>query len=167
MPFDPPEVALSALAPELSLLVVAMLLLVVDTLLPARFSRAYLTFASTAAFGLSVALAVMGWRQVADSGSELQLAGAIALDGFSVFAKISLAIFGLLTVWLSRDLIGGERSDEVEFHGLVLFAVAGMMVMADAADLILVFLALESFSIALYVLVAFRRRSLASQESAL
>jgi NADH-quinone oxidoreductase subunit N len=48
-----------------------------------------------------------------------------------------------------------------------LFAVAGMMLMATAADLILMFVALETFSIALYVLVGFRRRSLESQESAM
>ena len=167
MPFDPPDIALSALAPELSLLVVALLVLVIDTLLPARVSRAYLTYVSTAAYALAIALAVVGWREIADSGSELQLGGAVALDGFAVFAKICLAVFGLLTVWLSRDLVGGESSEQVEFHGLVMFAVAGMMVMADAADLILVFLALEMFSIALYVLVAFRRRSLESQESAM
>jgi NADH-quinone oxidoreductase subunit N len=54
-----------------------------------------------------------------------------------------------------------------EFYGLVLFAVAGMMLMASSADLIVTFIALETFSIALYVLVGFRTRSLVSQESAM
>lgn len=57
--------------------------------------------------------------------------------------------------------------EESEFYALVLFAVAGMMLMAGAADLIMMFLALETFSIALYVLVGFRRQSLESQESAM
>jgi NADH-quinone oxidoreductase subunit N len=57
--------------------------------------------------------------------------------------------------------------EESEFYGLVLFAVAGMMLMASAADLIVMFVALETFSIALYVLVGFRRGAVTSQEAAM
>src|ERR687895_799050 len=81
--------------------------------------------------------------------------------------EVVLAVIGLLTVWLGRDYLMREAIEESEFYGLVLFAVAGMMFMATAADLIVIFLALETFSIALYVLVAFRRHSPAGQESAL
>jgi NADH-quinone oxidoreductase subunit N len=167
MPFNPPAVELAGIAPELALVTAALILLVVDALLPARFSRAYLPIASTVGFAVSIALSIRGWQTIGESGSELQLGGAVAFDGFAAFAKIALAVFGLLTIWLSRDLVSGEEMERVEFHALVLFAVAGMMIMADAADLILVFLALETFSIALYVLVAFRRRSLTSQESSM
>ncbi len=80
---------------------------------------------------------------------------------------MTLAVFGLLTVWVGRDYLVREGAEEAEFYALLLLAVAGMMLMASAADLIMVFLALEMFSIALYVLVAYRRRSLEGQESAL
>jgi NADH-quinone oxidoreductase subunit N len=81
--------------------------------------------------------------------------------------KVVLGIFGLLTVWLAREYLARHDMEESEFYALVLFAVAGMMLMAGAADLIVIFLALETFSIALYVLVGFRRRILESQESAM
>ena len=167
MPFEAPDVALSGIAPELVLLAVALVLLVVDAVLPDHLSRAYLPFVATIGLALSIGAAVAGWQEISEGGSRLQLAGMIAFDGFAVFAKVTLAVFGVLTVWLSREYLAREGMEEAEFYALVLFAVAGMMFMADAADLIVIFLALETFSLALYVLVAFRRRSLASQESAL
>src|SRR5918992_253373 len=109
-----------------------------------------------------VQLAGIAWGE-----TDLQFSGAIALDGFATFSKITLAIFGLLTVWLGSDYLRREGIEESEFYGLVLIAVAGMMLMASAADLIVMFLALETFSIALYVLVGFHRRSLEGQESAM
>ncbi|CAN5538573.1 hypothetical protein BH24ACT26_BH24ACT26_09840 [soil metagenome] len=167
MPFEPPAVAFSGIAPQIALLVAGLVLLVVDAAAGGRLGRAYLPYAATLGLAVSIALAVVGWQEVSSEGSRLQLSGMIALDGFAIFVKVSLAVFGLLTVWLGREYLAHERTEEAEFYGLVLFAVAGMMFMADAADLIVVFLALETFSIALYVLVAFRRRSLESQESAM
>ncbi|MGH2756696.1 MAG: NADH-quinone oxidoreductase subunit N, partial [Actinomycetota bacterium] len=75
--------------------------------------------------------------------------------------------FAVATVWSGRDVLRRVRLEEGEFYGLVLFVTAGMMLMASAADLIVTFLALETFSIGLYVLVGFRLHSLSSQESAL
>jgi NADH-quinone oxidoreductase subunit N len=167
MSFVPPEVALAGISPELALAAAALLLLVVDAALGERLGRGYLVVVATVALGISIGLAVAAWRAVASDGPQLQLAGMIALDGFAIFVKVTLAVFGLLTVWLGRDYLAREGNEEAEFYALVLFAVAGMMLMADAADLIMVFLALETFSIALYVLVAYRRRSLEGQESAL
>jgi NADH-quinone oxidoreductase subunit N len=167
MPFSPPEVALSGIAPEIALLVAALVLLVAGAVAGDRFGRAWLAYAATLGLAVAIALAVVGWREVAAEGSRLQLSGMIAFDGFAAFAKVSLGVFGLLTVWLTRDHVMQEEGEGSELYALVLLAVAGMMFMADAADLIVVFLALETFSIALYVLVAFRRRSLHSQESAM
>jgi superfamily II DNA or RNA helicase len=139
----------------------------VDAVLPRRWGRAYLPVAATGGLALAIVFAVLGWIDVGRDGPELQLSGMVAFDGFAAFVKVALAVFGLLTVWLGRDYLARDGIEESEFYGLVLFAVAGMMFMAAAADLIVIFLALETFSIALYVLVAFRRRSPVGQESAL
>jgi NADH-quinone oxidoreductase subunit N len=166
MPFQPPDVELAGIAPELALLVAGLLLLVFDAAFGERIGRAYLPYVASAGLIVALGLAVAGWRSAADRGAELQLSGMVALDGFSAFVKISLAVFGLLSVWIGRDYLSGE-DDESEFFGLLLLAVAGMMLMGSAADLIMIFLALETFSIALYVLVGFRRRSLEGLESAM
>lgn len=167
MPFQVPQVELSGIAPEIALAVAALGIIVLDSVLGRRLGRDYLVFASTLGLLAAILLAVGGWREIAAGGSQLQLSGMIALDGFAVFAKVTLAVFGLLSVWLGRDYLERAAIEEAEFYALILMAVAGMMLMADAADLIVVFLALETFSTALYVLVAFRRRSLEGQESAM
>jgi NADH-quinone oxidoreductase subunit N len=160
--FQPPDVAYIGVAPELALLATALIVLVVDAAIGRRVGPWFLSIMSSIGLIAAGGLAVNAWGE-----NELQLSDMIAVDGFATFTKISLAVFGLLTVWLGRDYLSRENIEESEFYGLVLLAVAGMMLMGAAADLIVMFLALETFSVSLYVLVAFRRTSIASQESAM
>ncbi|HEX2057939.1 MAG TPA: NADH-quinone oxidoreductase subunit N [Actinomycetota bacterium] len=162
MEFSVPEVQLLGIAPELTLSAAALLLLVVHAFLGSRMPRWVLPAFATVALGIAGYLSLEGWNS-----NELQLEGMIAADAFAVFVEIALAVFALLTAWLGGAHVPGDPDDEAEFYALLMFATAGMMLMASAADLIMMFLALETFSIALYVLVAFRRRSLTSQESAM
>ncbi|HWC13099.1 MAG TPA: NADH-quinone oxidoreductase subunit N [Actinomycetota bacterium] len=163
MPFTPPEVQLSGVAPEIALCVSALLLLIFDAFMADSIpSRLHLPVLSTAALVVAAWLAIDQW-----GAAELQLAGMVALDGFAIFVKVALIVFGLLTVWLGREYLMRAGLEEPEFYGLTLFVIAGMMLMASSADLIVTFLALETFSIGLYVLVGLRVRSLVSQEAAL
>ena len=165
MPFAPPSIELGGIAPELALTLTALFLMVLDAFYARIYpdgTRWYSPVVATIGIMVATGLALSTWGE-----NELQLGGAIALDGFATFVKITLATFATLTVWLSRDYLEREGIQEAEFYVLTLFATAGMMLMASAADLIVVFLALETFSLALYVLVGFRRRSPDSQESAL
>ena len=171
MQFESPAIDFVGIAPELILVVAALVVLILDAVAAGRIeilrSRLHLPVFATIALGLAIVFSVRAWGYIGDSEEAVHLAGTVAVDGFGVFVKISLAVFGLMTVWLAREYLSEEGYEDAEFYGLVLFAVAGMMLMASAADLILVFVALELFSIALYVLVGSRRRSLASQESAM
>ncbi|MGH2752340.1 MAG: NADH-quinone oxidoreductase subunit N [Actinomycetota bacterium] len=157
-----PEVELLGIAPEIALVTGALIILILDAMLGERENRWHLWVLSTITLGVSIFFAVQAWGT-----TELHLGDMIAVDGFATFVKITLAVFALLTVWLSRSYLRRDGIEESEFYGLLLFSVAGMMLMASAADLIMVFLALETFSLALYVLVGFRRTSLTGQESAM
>ena len=167
MPFQAPEIEWLGIAPELTVAGTALLLLLVDSLLKERFPRFVIPLLATAGLLVAAFLAVKGWEFARDEGAALNFSGMIAVDAFSVFGKMSLATFGLLTVWLAREYLRRELIEEAEFYALILFAVAGMMLMTSAADLVVMFLALETFSIALYVLVGFRRGSLVGQEGAM
>ncbi|MEA2485903.1 MAG: NADH-quinone oxidoreductase subunit [Actinomycetota bacterium] len=162
MPLTLPPVQLGGIGPEIALTVTALVALVAEAVVGDRGRRWYLPVMATIGLIVAGLLALAAWNT-----SSVQLAGAIANDDFAVFVKITLAVFGVLTVWGARDYIEREGIEESEFYALVLLAVAGMMLMAGAADLIVMFLALETFSIALYVLVGSRRRSLEGQESAM
>jgi NADH-quinone oxidoreductase subunit N len=167
MPFQIPDVKLLGIAPEIALSITALVLIVLDAFLGERPNRWYLPVISTAGLLVALWLCKDAWDQVSGGHALLQLSGMVAVDPFSVFVKVALAVFGLLSVWLGREYLVRAGIEEAEFYALVLFAVAGMMLMAGAADLIVMFIALETFSIALYVLVGFKRGSLLAQESAM
>ena len=93
--------------------------------------------------------------------------GVVAADNFGLFVTWILIVVGLLTLALSGPTIERERLPAGEYYALVLFALAGMMLMATATDLLLIFLALEVLSLAVYVLTGIRRDSAASTEAAL
>ena len=93
--------------------------------------------------------------------------GVVLADNFGLFVTWILIVVGLLTLAFSGPTIERERLPGGEYYALVLFALAGMMLMATATDLLVIFLALEVMSLAVYVLTGIRRDSPASTEAAL
>ncbi|HWD08163.1 MAG TPA: NADH-quinone oxidoreductase subunit N, partial [Actinomycetota bacterium] len=89
----------------------------------------------------------------------------IALDDFSVFFDLLLCSIAAVGVFASLGMLKREQGPAPELFALILFATAGMMLMAAAGDLIVVFVALETFSLCFYVLAAFRRNRPDSQEA--
>ena len=99
--------------------------------------------------------------------SETSFNGMVVLDSFSTFVNALLLLTGLLGVALAYDYIRRLGLERGEYYVLLLFSLTGMMLMAQAADLITVFLALELLSIPLYVLAAFARPRQESEEAGL
>ncbi len=91
----------------------------------------------------------------------------VILDGFSIFLNSLLLISGLLGVALAYGYLRRMGIERGEYYTLLLFSITGMMLMAQAGDLIIVFLALEMLSIPLYVLSAFARPQATSEEAGL
>jgi NADH-quinone oxidoreductase subunit N len=92
--------------------------------------------------------------------------GVVSADDFGLFITIVLVVVGLLSLALSGPTIDREHLPRGEYYALLLFALAGMMLMATATDLLVIFLALEVLSIAVYVLTGIRRDSPVSAEAA-
>ena len=92
--------------------------------------------------------------------------GVVAADNFGLFVTGTLIVLGLLSLAISGPTIERERLPGGEYYALMLFATAGMMLMATATDLLVIFLALEVMSLAVYVLTGIRRDSPASTEAA-
>jgi NADH-quinone oxidoreductase subunit N len=90
----------------------------------------------------------------------------VAADKFGLFVTWILIIVGLLSLAISGPTIDRERLPAGEYYALMLFATAAMMLMATAMDLLLIFLALEVMSLAVYVLTGIRRTSPAATEAA-
>lgn len=154
-----PPLNFSLILPLLTLTIWACVLLLLDLFIKPKWITALL-----AAVGLAVSLGVT-ISQIGSSGSAFN--NMVVLDGFSTFVDALLLVSGLFSVALAYAYVKRMGIERGEYYTLLLFSVAGMMLMAQAADLIIVFLALEMLSIPLYVLAAFARPNTDSEEAGL
>ena len=97
--------------------------------------------------------------------TDAQSFGVVRADNFALFINLILCLIGILTMILSADVIERDNLPPGEYYALTLFAISGMMLMAAATDLLVIFLALEVLSLAVYVLTALRRSSAAAAEA--
>ena len=150
-----------AILPLIALVTWTILLIVVDLAIPKE--RKWLT-ALLAAVGL---LVCMGLTIAQIGGPAVAFNGMVVIDCFAVFLSLLFLGSGLVAIALAHDYLKRMDIDRSEYYILLLFSISGMLLMAIAADLILVFMALELLSIPLYVMAGFARPRLDSEEAAL
>jgi NADH-quinone oxidoreductase subunit N len=85
--------------------------------------------------------------------------GVIVADNFGLFVTLTLVIIGVLTIMFSSQVLERDGMPAGEYYSLLLFSIVGMMMMATANDLLVVFIGLEVLSLAVYVLTAIRREA--------
>lgn len=153
--------SLGAILPQIVLVVWASGLLLVDLFIP-KEKKGWT--ALLAALGLLVALGAV----LAGMGRTVPTFGGMVItDQFSSFLNVLLLASGLAGVALAYDYLKRHRLERGEYYVLLLFAITGMMLMGMAADLIVVFLALELLSIPLYILAGIAVPQSNSEEAAL
>ncbi|MGH9527612.1 MAG: NADH-quinone oxidoreductase subunit N, partial [Terriglobales bacterium] len=89
------------------------------------------------------------------------------VDGFTIFFGFLLTAIAVVIILLGMDYLPRQELDHGEFYALILFGTVGMVFMAGATELILMFIALEISSISTYVLAGFRRHAPKSTEASL
>ena len=115
--------------------------------------------------GLAIAAVANGWLY---SGvSEDGATAMIAVDRFRLFANWVFIIGAALTIVISLPYVAKQRLQAGEYYSLIVFATVGMMFMASARDLMVIFLGLELMSIGVYALAGFNRRDRRSAEAGL
>jgi NADH-quinone oxidoreductase subunit N len=149
------------LKPYILLTVWACVLLLVDLFIP-KDRKGITALLAAVGLGLTLSFTLM---QIGSEGSGFNK--MVVLDGFSIFINALLLVSGLLGVALAYGYVKRMNIERGEYYTLLLFSVTGMMLMAQAADLIVVFIALELLSIPLYVLAAFNRPKSESEEAGL
>ena len=92
--------------------------------------------------------------------------GVVTADNFSLFVNLILVAVGILTVIFSSQTVDRDGIPAGEYYAIMLFAMVGMMLMGQATDLLVIFLALETMSIAVYILTGIRREQQQSTEAA-
>jgi NADH-quinone oxidoreductase subunit N len=155
-----PDFNLYIVLPVVLLVVWACVLLLLDLFVIKR--KGITALLAAAGLALALGFALM------QTGSEMaSFSGMVALDGFSHYFSILLLLTGLFGVAVAFDYIRRLGLERGEYYVLILFSTAGMILIAQATDLIVVFLALELLSIPLYVLAAFASPRSESEEAGL
>jgi NADH-quinone oxidoreductase subunit N len=156
-----PAIHWIVIGPELVLSATAIGLMILVVLAKKAASWLTPTLAVAGAIG-TMALCFSLWGKSAVSFRDM-----VVLDHYALFFKILFLMTTILTALMSIRYLKREGFEQGEYYILLLFATVGMMLMAAAADLIIIFLGLETFSLSVYVLVGFFRNQVKSNESSL
>ena len=113
-----------------------------------------------------VGLLGAGVSAIALWGRNASSFDVIVADNFSLFVTMVLVIVGILTILFSTPVVERDGLPKGEYYALVLFSITGMIMMAMANDLLVVFVALEILSLAVYVLTGIRRDDPRATEAA-
>jgi len=147
--------------PEVVVVIVALLVLILDFFI-GKEQKSILGWFSLA--GIIIAAYVSGGL-MSMSGSFFD--GTFLLDPFSTYFKFVFYIACGLGILVSINYLKIEEINRGEYYALMLFATTGMMMMASAGDLIMLYLGLELMALSIYILAGFMRRDSRSNEAAI
>jgi len=167
-------IAFLPIAPEIVLLVGALLVLMTEVTL--SLGHRIWAVISGAAIALCLGFSVLQWLRVDELGPQLNFTTRgvptvsnpmVVMDHFSAFAGIALFVVAGLAMLSAWRLISSLQTRGAEFVALFLIAVAGLHLMAISSNLVLLFIGLETASIGLYVVAGFTRDQVRSDEAAM
>ena len=152
---------LSTALPEVVLSLVAMVILMLDFIVP-KGRRDWLGYLSVLGVLLTLMVLFPQW-----GATQSAFSGQYLIDPFALFFKIVFLASAGLIILMSIGYLRGEGADRGEFYALILFATLGMMLMASAVDLLILYIGMETMSICIYILAGFLKRERRSNEAAL
>lgn len=162
--FHAPTVNWVALAPEIVVTATLVVVLLIDVFTE-RYDKGSVN--TLAGLGLLLALFFVGVIVATGNNGTSMFGGAYVVDNFSLVMKALFLLSGYVIILISTNYISEGDYWEGEYYQLILASVLGMLVMASARDLIGIFIALETLSIPAYMLAAWRKRDLKSDEAGL
>ena len=154
MPIAMPN--LTPVMPEVVMTCVAIIMLMAELVIKRKETLGFLTI-------LSVGL--ISYLLLGSAGTTF--GGMFVSDGYSTFFKLIFMANLVLTVLISPKYLQTMRINFGEYYALALFATLGMMLMASAADIIVLYLGLELMALSTYVLAGFIRYDMKSNEAAI
>jgi NADH-quinone oxidoreductase subunit N len=154
-------VNLHRIAPEVNLCLFGIIIMIADPFVSAARKRVlgWVAFVG-ALFGLAAV-----YRASLVPGTAYD--NLINNDSFSIFVHVVVIGAAALAILGSLDYLEREGLQRGEYYALILFAAAGMGILAGANELVTAFVGLEMSSIASYVLVGFRRKTPSSNEASM
>ncbi len=151
--------------PELALAGIALLLLVAEMVLPKRLHDHIPAFGIAAQLGLLVGLLS---RFPGFGGEGLPNFNGLLLHTYSgSILRVFFVLASILVCVLARFTLSRQRVAKIEFYHIVLISTAAMMLLAQSNHFVLFFVALETLTIGLYILVSYFRENPLTLEAGL
>ncbi len=154
---------LTVLYPEISILILALAVIVLDLLIPAKETRRCIGYIAVSVISI-VFFSLFYQYNNFYGGAEYFYAGLFSLDNYAVFFKQLFLLGTALTIAFSLDYME-NLSHSGEFIAMILFATLGMMVLSSANDFITMFVGMELMAISFYALTGFNFSSKKSSEA--
>ncbi|MGZ3626412.1 MAG: NADH-quinone oxidoreductase subunit N [Ktedonobacteraceae bacterium] len=157
------------LAPQLSLIFLALIVMVVDLLVKRRIvTVAVALIGLIVPLGFTISQAFLVGPMVADHTLPGVHAfyGMLVIDQYAIFFNFIFLITAAIIILSSYSYVGQYVKADGEFYTLLLFSVTGMMFMASTSELLTIYISLELTSIPLYVMAGLLRTSERSAEAA-
>ena len=161
-PWKSPTIDYHAVAPEIVLAGVVCVVVIVDLFIDE--TRRWI-LASIAGFGLLLSFIPILTLAVDSGPARSMFNGGYVVDDFSLVVKALFIIAGYVVVLLSQNYVEEGDYHRGEYYFLLLSSILGMMMMGSSRDLISIFVALEFLSIPAYMLAAWRKRDVRSNEA--
>ena len=157
-----PSVDIRAILPETIVAITGIIVMLYDSFVPKQ--RNVTTAISIIGLAIAAFFLISMW-----TGGVPQTSwnGMVTNDNLRMSFSIVALLTSAVTILISSIWIERENIPAGEFHALLLFATFGMMFMASGSDLVIMFLGLETLSIATYVMAGLRKSDLKSNESAM
>jgi len=153
--------ALYLLAPELSLTLLALVVMTVDL-----FVKRKAVVAGVALLGLIVPAGFVIAQALTIQAPQRAFFNMLVVDQYALFFDVIFLLIAAVMILASYNYVEQYVKADGEFYTLMLFSVVGMMLMASTGELITIYIALELTSIPLYVMAGLIRTSERSAEAA-
>lgn len=149
----------TATFPSIILLITGLALMLLDSFKQDKS----LLWVSAAGLSLS---AVLAWVQ-GSAASNIVFFGMIETGGIAPLVHVFLCVAGICTLFFLRDYLRRQEREISDVYALLVFSVLGMVVMANANDLIMTFIGLETMSMCLYIFASLYKTDVKSNEAGL
>lgn len=157
-----PPVNLISIAPMAIIFAWACVLLLVDLFFIADDNTRLTGYLAMAGLGVAGLVALPLWGREMTGFSDM-----VVLDNYAITLSLIFILVGIISIAISLDYLPRQGMEQGEFYPLMMFAVGGMLLMAQGTDLIILFLGVELLSITLYILTGFAYPRLTSEEAAM
>jgi NADH-quinone oxidoreductase subunit N len=151
---------LAALLPVITLSACALLMMLVDAFLAGRRTVSFEIGVAGFLVAITAAVYNFSWVGVAPGGM-------VMYGGYANFFAALFCAGGIISFFFARSYLRNEQINHAEFYALLMFATVGMMLMAAAKDMIILFIGLEMMSLCFYILAGFARQRVTSNEAGL